>query len=150
MMNTTTAWILFLFILGTLPASGQTSVVSREAKLEVLSKSAVLNAQDLRQTETMNPFLIDRWHLIAVAGWTIRTYPTGKGEPPYPILAETLWNQYAPLDLELLGYIHRLPNRPNRYRIGASRQVISLLPASQLNDMINQARASEQMADPQP
>lgn len=149
LMNLSTAWLLLLVLVGARSVSGQPTAV-REVKLSTLSTSVVLTTEDLWHAETTNPFLIDRWWIKATAGNTICDYPEGKGEPPYPILDIDLWDRYSLLDLELLGHIHRLPNQYNRYRIGTTRKVLSLLPASQLNTLVNQERASDPTAVKRP
>lgn len=132
------AWLFILFPLGVQPLWGQT--IDRQAKMTRLLESDVLTPADLSRAETSQPFLIDRWYLFATAGWDIQTYPEGKGEPNYPVLDLAIWEGHSPLDLELLGYIHRLPTSYSRYRIGETRNILTLFPAQEMNRKLNDIR----------
>ncbi len=132
------AWLILLLPLGTQHLWGQS--VNIEKKVEALSTSEVLSTADLERAAVQQPFLIDRWHLIATEGWQVTQYPEGKGEPSYSVLDMDLWNRYTPLDLELQGHIQRDRESFSRYRIGNTRQILTLLPSSMLIQRLNDIR----------
>lgn len=132
------AWLFLLLPLGMHPLCGQS--IERQVKMNTLLESEVLTSADLSRAETHQPFLIDRWYLLANAGWDIQIYPEGKGEPSYPVLDLAMWNRHSPFDLELLGYIHRLPTAFSRYRIGDTRQILTLFPAREMTRKLNDTR----------
>ncbi len=132
------AWLFLFFPLGVQPLYGQ--AIDRQSKMTVLLKSEVLSASDIARADSTQPFLIDRWHFLATTGWSVQIYPEGKGEPTYPTLDLALWQRYTPFDLELLGYIHRLPTSFSRYRIGTTRKVLTLFPAQEMTRKLNDIR----------
>ncbi|MCF8237651.1 MAG: hypothetical protein K9I85_05810 [Saprospiraceae bacterium] len=132
------AWLILLLPLGTQHLWGQTENI--EAKIQALSNSEVLSTSDLQRAAVHQPFLIDRWHLMATSGWKLSAYPDGKGEPNYPVLSAELWDRYTPLDLELMGHIHRDRISFSRYRIGNTRQILTLLPSTKLIQVLNDTR----------
>ncbi len=136
------AWLILILPLGVSHLWGQS--VTLDEKLETLTSSEVLTTADLHRAADHQPFLIDRWHLMATVGYEVTTYPEGKGEPSYPILDAALWNRHSALDLELLGHIHRQREAFSRYRIGDTRQVLTLVPATTLIQYLNDIRVLTQ------
>lgn len=132
------AWLFLLFPLGLQPLWGQT--IDRQTQIGRLLESDVLTSADLARAATHQPFLIDRWHLLATAGWDVQTYPEGKGDPSYPVLDLAIWERHSPFDLELLGHIHRLPTAFSRYQIGDTRQILTLFPACEMTRKLNDIR----------
>lgn len=132
------AWLFLFLPLGVQPLWGQS--VDRQQKISILSESVVLSNADLARAEAHQPFLIDRWHLLATEGWDVQSYPEGKGEPPYPVLDLSIWEGHTPLDLELLGLVHRSPTAFSRYRIGETREILTLLPARDMIRKLNDLR----------
>lgn len=132
------AWLFLLLPMGGQSLWGQST--DRQAQINFLLNSEALTAEDIARADKDQPFLIDRWHLLATTGWKTSTFPEGKGDPPYPVLTLNLWQEYSPFDLELLGHIHRSYDRFSRYRIGDTRTILTLYPARDMNRKMNNIR----------
>lgn len=137
-MKTILFWIIWMA--GFMPwGTAQSADTTR--MIADLSFSTQISRADLSRAAKTQVWVLERWHLAATQGWTLSSLPQGKGEPEFPQLDPTLLENYHPFDLELMGRIKRQPDRYARYRVGDTRQILSLRPAGEMNAVLNAQRA---------
>ncbi len=99
--------------------------------------ATILDRNYLDQLAQNNPFLLERWTYMSKHGWEIKSFPSGKGEPPYQQLEDGLWNAANVLNLELTGRILRHPNQRSYYRIGTSTNILILHSSAEITRHMN-------------